>query len=248
MPCPRVPTQIVAFCVMVSLLLLRRLPRNPQGLSHRLANRHKGVLFRGGGAEHPVVGHGDRQPGIGIRPPDRSPCTGMAKGPRVRPRRDYRQGWARIANARHEMEATDAAVVGHALHVVIITRRTRHAEAAHPLLRQKAHPIQRPTLGEHGEGKPLLSAVELARTFGAQLHVLTVVREIEAILQAKSAPLGYELIAVDLENRIAALIRRVNASDLKPNILVRHSASIYAEILRAAEEAEADLIVVGSHQ
>src|SRR5215469_17496790 len=46
MPCPRVPTQIVAFCVMVSLLLLRRLPRNPQGLSHRLANRHKGVLLR----------------------------------------------------------------------------------------------------------------------------------------------------------------------------------------------------------
>src|SRR6202011_3287794 len=48
-------------------------------------------------------------------------------------------------------EATDAAVVGHALHVVIITRRTRHAEPAHPLLRQEAHPIQRPTLGEHGE-------------------------------------------------------------------------------------------------
>src|SRR5262245_58990608 len=59
MPCPRVPTQIVAFCVMVSLLLLQRLPRNLQGLSHRLANRHKGVLLRGGGAEHPVVGHGD---------------------------------------------------------------------------------------------------------------------------------------------------------------------------------------------
>ena len=31
-------------------------------------------------------------------------------------------------------------------------------------------------------GKPLLSAAELARTFGARLHVLTVVREVEAIL------------------------------------------------------------------
>jgi len=76
--------------------------------------------------------------------------------------------------------------------------------------------------------KPLLSAVELARTFGARVHVLTVVREVEAILQAKTAPLGYDLIAADLENRIAALIRRVNASDLKPNILVTHNASIYA--------------------
>ena len=96
--------------------------------------------------------------------------------------------------------------------------------------------------------KPLLSAVELARTFGARLHVLTVVREVEAILQAKTAPLGYALIEADLENRIAALIRRVNASDLKLNILVTHGVSIYAEILGAAEEAEADLVVVGSHR
>ena len=73
-------------------------------------------------------------------------------------------------------------------------------------------------------------------------------REVEAILQAKTAALGYELIAADLENRIAALIRRVNASDLKPNIIVTHGASIYAEILAVAEEAEADLVVVGSHR
>jgi nucleotide-binding universal stress UspA family protein len=51
---------------------------------------------------------------------------------------------------------------------------------------------------------------------------------------------------VDLENRIAALIRRADASDLKPNILVTHGTSIYAEILAVAEEAEADLVVVGS--
>ena len=96
--------------------------------------------------------------------------------------------------------------------------------------------------------KPLLSAVELARTFGARLPVLTVVREVEAILQAKTAALGYELIAADLENRIAALIRRADASDLKPDILVTHGASIYAGILAAAEEAQADLVVVGSHR
>jgi nucleotide-binding universal stress UspA family protein len=52
----------------------------------------------------------------------------------------------------------------------------------------------------------------------------------------------------DLENRLAALIRRVNASDLNPGILVAHGASIYAEILGVAEEADADLIVVGSHR
>ena len=101
---------------------------------------------------------------------------------------------------------------------------------------------------ETSNRKPLLSAVELARTFGARLHVFTVIRDVEAVLQAKAAMLGYDLIATDLEKRIAALIRRADASDLNPNILVTHGASIYAEILAVAEEAEADLVVVGSHR
>ena|SRR5689334_23055917 len=100
---------------------------------------------------------------------------------------------------------------------------------------------------ETSSRKPLLSAVELVRTFGARLHVLTVVREVDAILEAKAAPLSYDLITADLENRIAASIRRADASDLKANILVTHGTSIYTEILAVAEEAEADLVVVGSH-
>lgn len=56
--------------------------------------------------------------------------------------------------------------------------------------------------------RPFVAAVDLARRFGAQLHVLTVVREVEAILLAKSAPLGYDPIVSYLENRIAALIGR----------------------------------------
>jgi nucleotide-binding universal stress UspA family protein len=96
--------------------------------------------------------------------------------------------------------------------------------------------------------KPLLSAAEFARAFGARLHVLTVVREVKAILEAKAATLGYDLIATDLETRIAALIRYVDADDLNRNILVIHGASIYAEILGVAEKAKADLVVVGSHR
>ena len=96
--------------------------------------------------------------------------------------------------------------------------------------------------------KPLVSAVELARKFGARLHVLTVVREIEAILQAKTSPLAYELIAADQESQLARLVRQVGAGDLHPELLVAHGASIYAEILGVAEEAGADLIVVGSHR
>jgi nucleotide-binding universal stress UspA family protein len=96
--------------------------------------------------------------------------------------------------------------------------------------------------------RPLVAAAELARKFGAQLHVVTVIREVEAILQAKSSPLAYDMIAEDLDNQLARLIREVDASDLHPHIIVAHGTSIYAEILEAAEEAEAGLIVVGAHR
>jgi len=61
----------------------------------------------------------------------------------------------------------------------------------------------------------------VTRTFCAlltliRLHVLTVVREVETVGQAKAAPLGYELIEAGLENRIAALIRRVMRPTLSP--------------------------------
>jgi nucleotide-binding universal stress UspA family protein len=96
--------------------------------------------------------------------------------------------------------------------------------------------------------KPLASAVELARRFGAQLHILTVIREVEAILRAKSSPLAYELVAQELERQLAGFVRQLDASDLHPKLLVTHGASIYAQILAIAEEVEADLIVVGSHR
>jgi nucleotide-binding universal stress UspA family protein len=96
--------------------------------------------------------------------------------------------------------------------------------------------------------KPFVAAADLARRFGAELHALTVIREVEAVLLAKSAPIGYDPIVSYLENRIAALIRQVNAYDLHPQIIVTHGSTIYVEILRVAEEVAADLIVVGSHR
>lgn len=96
--------------------------------------------------------------------------------------------------------------------------------------------------------KPLVAGVEQARKFGAELIFLTVVREIEAIFQAKAGPLAYEIISTNLESELARCVREVNASDLHPQLVVAHGASIYAEILGIAEEAGVDLIVVGSHR
>jgi nucleotide-binding universal stress UspA family protein len=96
--------------------------------------------------------------------------------------------------------------------------------------------------------KPLRMAVTLARTFASQLHVVTVVREVEAVLQAKAASLGYDPVIRYLENELKSLIRQVDAYNLHPKILVTVGATIYTEILAVAESVQADLIVVGSHR
>lgn len=95
---------------------------------------------------------------------------------------------------------------------------------------------------------PLIAGVEQARKFGARLTILSVIREIEAIIEAKAEPVAYEMIAASLKNDLAARVREVGAADLHPRLLVCHGASIYAEILGIAQEAGVDLIVVGSHR
>ncbi len=102
---------------------------------------------------------------------------------------------------------------------------------------------------ESGWRGPLVAAAEHARKFGSeQLIVLTVVREIEALIYAKVGPLAYEMIAKDLENELSAQVHEVNAHELHPKLVVTHGASIYDQILGIAQESGVDLIVVGSHR
>jgi len=99
-----------------------------------------------------------------------------------------------------------------------------------------------------GWRQPLVAGAEHARKFGAQLTVLTVLREVEAMVRAQVAPIGYELVVADLENKLAESVREVNAHDLDPKLVVTHGVSIYDQILVLAQEIGADLIVVGSHR
>lgn len=97
--------------------------------------------------------------------------------------------------------------------------------------------------------KPLVAAAEQARKFGSeQLIVLTVIREIDALVYAQVGAVGYEMMARGLEDQLAARVREVEAYDLKPKIVVEHGESIYDVILETAQEADVDLIVVGSQR
>src|ERR1044071_2563570 len=102
-------------------------------------------------------------------------------------------------------------------------------------------------LNDAGWRRPLVTAAEHARKFGAELTVMTV-REMEAVISAKTGPFAYQMIAADLEDQLRARVREVGADDLLPKIVVAHSESIYNEILGAAHGADPDLIVVGSHR
>ena len=102
---------------------------------------------------------------------------------------------------------------------------------------------------ESGWRTPLLAAAEQARKFGSeQLIVLTVIREIEALVHGHVGAVAYEMLAHNLENQLAARVRDLNAYDLKPKIVVEHGESIYNVILEVAQEADVDLIVIGSHR
>ena len=102
---------------------------------------------------------------------------------------------------------------------------------------------------EGGWRSPLIAAAEQTRKFGAEkLVVLTVVREIEAMIYASVSSLSYEMLTAELENKLASCVREVNAYDLHPQLIVTHGPSIYDQILAFAEDMGADLIVVGSHR
>jgi nucleotide-binding universal stress UspA family protein len=102
-------------------------------------------------------------------------------------------------------------------------------------------------LNDAGWRRPLETAAEHARKFGAELTVMTV-REMEAVISAKTGPFAYQMIAADLEDQLRARVREVGADDLLPKIVVAHGESIYNEILGVAHGADPDLIVVGSHR
>ena len=104
-------------------------------------------------------------------------------------------------------------------------------------------------LGDAGSSKKALStAIELSKSAGAKLHVLTVVPGFGMSIISQYFPGGFE------EKSLAGATQQLNSfigdnipSDVPAQAIVANG-TVYEEILRVASETGCDLIVIGSHR
>jgi len=95
--------------------------------------------------------------------------------------------------------------------------------------------------------KAIPVAVKMAETFGAKLHVITVVQDIRDAMVAQYFPDDYETtMARQAAEKLSDLVGR----ELAGVEVTEHVAAgqVYREIVRAAEENGCDLIVMASHR
>ena len=96
------------------------------------------------------------------------------------------------------------------------------------------------------ESKALFaSALEIARNTGAQLNVLTVVPSFSMPMVASFFPPDFEKKALaGALTSLTDFVSALNGADMIDKTLVGHG-SVYKEIVGAAEEIKADVIVLG---
>lgn len=93
----------------------------------------------------------------------------------------------------------------------------------------------------------LLYAVEMARAFDAELHLLNVMPN-----PALAYPEGYAFVAPDegLEETVLRELRKKPAVPESESLTVQHAVRVgtaFVEIVKYAEEHDVDLIVLGTH-
>ncbi len=95
--------------------------------------------------------------------------------------------------------------------------------------------------------KALPFAVELARTFSADLHVMTVVPDSGFHYVSQFFPAGYEKGMIEAAN---TALHEFVAKHVPAGITVQHivaHGSIYRQIVKAVETIGADAVVMASH-
>lgn len=94
----------------------------------------------------------------------------------------------------------------------------------------------------------LPAAINFARTFQAQLHVLTVVPDFGMSIVGQFFPKDFEQTArAEADKQMAAFFGDHVPADVAGQHLVAHG-SVYKEIIDAAESLGVDLIIMGAHR
>lgn len=96
--------------------------------------------------------------------------------------------------------------------------------------------------------KAVKTAVHLAKTAKAQLHVMTVVPDFGLSIVGSFFPEGYEKHALDeASKKLHDFVQAEIPKSVKVQHIVGHG-TIYEEILRAANELSCDVIILASHR
>ena len=91
-------------------------------------------------------------------------------------------------------------------------------------------------------------AVEHCKAFGSRLHVLTVVPDVGMGVVAQYFPTDYEeQIMARADQQLHAFINEHVPAGMVVERIVRHG-TIYNEILQAAKDIDADMIIMASHR
>jgi len=96
--------------------------------------------------------------------------------------------------------------------------------------------------------KALPTAVEMARTFSAQLHVLCVIPDFGMSMVSVAFPANYEEEALaEARGKLESFAETHVPDDISMQCHVAHG-TIYSEIIAAADKLGCDLIVLASHR
>ncbi len=96
--------------------------------------------------------------------------------------------------------------------------------------------------------KALPTAVQLAGSFNARMHVMTVVPEFGMSMVAQYFPAGYEQKALkEAENTLDQMLKAELPAGVQAQRIVAHG-TVYKEIVDTARRLDIDLVVMASNR
>ena len=96
--------------------------------------------------------------------------------------------------------------------------------------------------------KALPTAVQMAKDFGAKLHIMTVVPDFGSSWVGSFFPQGFEEKAMEeVKKQLKTFVQDHVPDDVKVQRVIANG-TVYDEILSVTEEVDIDLIVMSSHR